>query len=73
MKWLLCILTKIFSTNGTVRKATCEAVQKANDVRHASLESYIKGAESRAKEHFTDLKDDMRLGFTEVKLLIKDG
>ncbi len=72
MEWFMKLLTKIFSTNGNVKKDTCAAVQKANDARHTSLESYIEGAEGRAKERFTDLKRDMQFGFTEVKQLLRD-
>ena len=72
MKWIICILTKLFGNNNYVRKETCTAIQKANDDAHTNLEDCIEGAERRTTARFNELKTDMRLGFTEVKQLLRD-
>ncbi|HDZ62472.1 MAG TPA: hypothetical protein ENH40_04940 [Nitrospirae bacterium] len=73
MEWLTKLLTKLFGKNGMyVLKDTCMAIQKANDQAHDNLEDCIEGAERRTQEKFEELKTDMRLGFTEVKQLIRD-
>lgn len=74
MEWFMKLLSKLFSKNDSgVSKETCTAIHKANDEAHENLEDCIEGAEKRTTERFNELKADMRLGFTEVKQLIKDG
>lgn len=70
MKWFTSLLSRLFGS--VVSKEICDEIQKKNAVIIANLEDCIEGAEKRTENRFNELKTDMRLGFNEVKQLIKE-
>ncbi len=70
MKWIIDLLSRVF--RNSVARDICREVQKRNAVIIANLENVIAGAEKRTTAAFTELKNDIRFGFDEVKQLIKE-
>lgn len=71
MEWFFKIANWLFRGN-KVSKEVCEEVQRKNAAIIARLDDCIEGEMRRTGERFKELKTDMRLGFDEVKQLIKD-
>ena len=82
MEWLSKILAWIFKSR-CVLKEVCTEIQIKNSQTHNHLEDCIEGAMAGCSERYAELKADthrefdelkktMRLGFDDLKELIKD-
>ena len=69
----VCYSIVKWTANKYVNKEVCSEKGNLSEERHNNLNDYLKNTIEQSDRRHTELRDDMKTGFNELKKLIKEG